>query len=124
MERQLLRLGSLRLGWYLVGRVGRPANTETNRCFEAVHGFDGPDCALARLPVLVAIAVEKSAGQWSVQVDCFGGGLLGLLMPAQWGFYFDIRGRPSSGATTRDGGGKGAIDCGSNKIDVFVIDNW
>ena len=43
--------------------------------------------------------------------------------PSGW-FGFEVRGRASRGAAIRDGLGKGAIDCGSSKLRVFVIDGW
>jgi hypothetical protein len=39
-------------------------------------------------------------------------------------FSFTVRGRSSATASPRDGLGKGAIDCTSKKIKVFVIDGW
>ena len=39
-------------------------------------------------------------------------------------FSFTVRGRSSATASPQDGYGKGAIDCTSKKIKVFVIDGW
>jgi hypothetical protein len=39
-------------------------------------------------------------------------------------FTFTVRGRPNAHARTADGGGKGAVDCATKKIKVFVIDGW
>jgi hypothetical protein len=39
-------------------------------------------------------------------------------------FSFTVRGQSSATASPQDGFGKGAIDCTSKKIKVFVIDGW
>ena len=93
---------------------------------EVITFLPGPGSGTVTLDALQAHLEELAGGGFSVRlVDFADAGYQGSAQNGDAGgwFEFDLRGH-SAGTATRDGGGKGAVDCASGRLKVLVVDGW